>query len=228
MHLFALLGLLAWTLVMPQARAATLFDTREFRAETHAALPQWRRVLAEINDEIPGYNACALDAAKCASNGVMAWHALLQALREAPVLDQIKEINSFANQWPYQEDSGNYGRSDYWATPMSFLAQSGDCEDYAIFKYVSLRRLGLPSSALRLVVLQDTLRDLPHAVLAVYVEDEIYILDNVTDAVLEHRRLTHYLPFYSVNENARWTHLPADRNEQAISLLSASGRGSER
>ena len=54
----------------------------------------------------------------------MAWLALLRGLREAPALEQIREVNRFVNQWPYRADGDNYGRSDYWATPLEFFRRS--------------------------------------------------------------------------------------------------------
>ncbi len=56
--------------------------------------------------------------------------------------DQIQAVNQFLNQWQYKTDEQNYGQRDYWAAPLEFLRRSGDCEDYAIVKYVSLRQLG--------------------------------------------------------------------------------------
>ncbi|MEZ5862431.1 MAG: transglutaminase-like cysteine peptidase, partial [Geminicoccaceae bacterium] len=83
--------------------------------------------------------------------------------------------------------------------------------DYAITKYVSLRQLGVPAGRLRLVVVQDELRQLAHAVLAVYLDDTAVILDNLTNAVLPHERVAHYAPYYSVNETARWAHVESSR-----------------
>ncbi|MGI9499631.1 MAG: transglutaminase-like cysteine peptidase, partial [Geminicoccaceae bacterium] len=85
---------------------------------------------------------------------------------------------------------------------------SGDCEDYAIMKYVSLRQLGFEAEQMRLVVVRDVLRDLAHAVLAVHVDQEVFILDNLFQAVLPQHMVNQYLPYYSVNENARFSHLP--------------------
>ena len=117
--------------------------------------------------------------------------------------DQI----AFVNQSVYVTDAANYGLRDYWATALEFLVRSGDCEDYAIAKYQSLRLLGWPPEALRLVVVQDVLRDLPHAVLAAYLGDAIYILDNLSDTVLEQAQVENYVPYYSVNEITRWAYL---------------------
>ena len=58
-----------------------------------------------------------------------------------------------------------------------------------------------------MVVVRDVVRDLAHAVLAVYVDQEVYILDNLTKAVLPQERLGHYVPYYSVNETTRWAHV---------------------
>ena len=160
--------------------------------------------------ETKSIRACGRDKAGCPNRATMAWLALLRGLEPEARLRQVRAINSFVNRWQYKADDENYGKRDYWATPLEFFRRSGDCEDYAIAKYQSLRLLGLPPEALRLVVVQDTVRDLPHAVLAVYLADEVYILDNLTDAVLPQRRVTNYVPYYSVNEVTRWAHTPRD------------------
>ena len=207
---------------------ARLFGTLEFEARSHAALPQWRRVISGINSEIGVYKDCARDPEACPNRGVMAWQTLLKGLKGDDARKQIKAVNRFINQWRYRTDQRNFGRSDYWATPVEFMARSGDCEDYAIAKYVSLRQLGFPPEQLRMVVVQDVLRDLAHAVLAVYVDNEILILDNVTNAVLGHQRLSQYLPYYSVNETARWTHVPASKTQiAAATLLGRNGAPSQ-
>jgi predicted transglutaminase-like cysteine proteinase len=192
------------------AAPAALFGTAEFRGESHAALPQWRHVLAEMARESAGLRACGRDAARCPNRATMAWLALLRGLDRETRLRQVGAGNAFVNRWEYKADADNYGKRDHWATPLEFFRRSGDCEDYAIAKYQSLRLLGLPPEALRLVVVQDTVRDLPHAVLAVYLADEVYILDNLTDAVLPQRRVANYVPYYSVNEVTRWAHTPPD------------------
>ena len=198
-----------------------LFGTAEFRAESLAALPKWRQVLERSALEQPTYDACRLDPTACPNRGVMAWQALLQGLRGAPLTEQVSKVNRFVNQWRYRSDAANHGKSDYWASPLEFLARSGDCEDYAIVKYVSLRQLGVPAARLRLVVVQDELRQLAHAVLAVYLDDTAVILDNLTNAVLPHERVAHYAPYYSVNETARWAHVESSRL-----MLSAVDRSS--
>jgi predicted transglutaminase-like cysteine proteinase len=60
---------------------------------------------------------------------------------------------------------------------------------------------------MRIVVLKDVVRKLAHAVLAVEEGGEIYILDNISSAIVPHSRLTQYVPAYSLNEEKAWVHL---------------------
>lgn len=122
-------------------------------------------------------------------------------------MEKLRIVNAFWNTWPYKEDQANWGKADYWAIPSQFLKKSGDCEDYSIIKYFTLKELGIDPHRMRLVVLRDTVRNLAHAVLAVEFDDDIYILDNLSNVVMSHKRLTNYLPQYSVNEFGRWAHI---------------------
>lgn len=174
-------------------------------------LPRWRDALARIEAERPLYRACDEQGAACRDPALRRWRDLLRRLAGQPLSVQLDEVNRFANAWPYRTDAENFGRSDYWASPLEFLARSGDCEDYAIIKYVSLRELGVADRQLRLVVLRDTLRGDAHAVLAVAAGDHVWILDNLAETVLPQDQLSHYRPYYSVNAQSRWMHasLPA-------------------
>jgi predicted transglutaminase-like cysteine proteinase len=206
--LAALAALLAMT---PSAAGAAppLFGTSEFRAESLAALPKWQQALRQIEEERKIYRACARSSAACPSPSVLAWRSLIRSQIGRPPVDQLRAVNRFLNEWRYRPDDQNYGRRDYWATPLEFLQRSGDCEDYAIAKYVTLRELGFAPERLRLVVVRDVVRDLAHAVLAVYLDDEVYVLDNLTSQVLPQDRIGHYVPYYSINEETRWAHVPA-------------------
>jgi predicted transglutaminase-like cysteine proteinase len=218
--------------MVPAAAAATtapqLFGTTEFRVDSLAALPQWQHVLREIARERPLYRACAEAAATCPSQSAIAWQAMLRSEVGQRRFDQIQAVNQFLNQWQYRTDEQNYGQRDYWATPLEFLRRSGDCEDYAIAKYVSLRQLGFAAEDLRLVVLRDIVRDLPHAVLAVYLDGEVYVLDNLTSAVLPQEQVTHYVPYYSINETTRWAHVPSAETVASSSPARVSSPGGGR
>lgn len=192
------------------ATPANLFGTAEFRAASLAALPQWQSTLARIEDERSTYDACRHDADACPTRGARAWQAIIRDAERQTPMEQLRTVNRFLNGWRYTPDAKNYGRRDYWATPLEFLGRSGDCEDYAIIKYVSLRQLGFDAERLRVVVVRDTGRDIAHAVLAVYLDDDVYILDNLSRAVLSQDDVTQYVPYYSINERSRWAHVDPD------------------
>ena len=123
-------------------------------------------------------------------------------------MDKIIAVNAYMNRKRYIIDPRNYGVRDYWATPAQFLSRNGDCEDYAIAKYMSLRSLGFKDSQLRIVVLQDLNLDLAHAILVVYHNGRAYVLDNQIETVVPADRVYHYKPYYSINEHYWWLHRP--------------------
>lgn len=180
-----------------------LFGTVEFRGALKN-MPKWERVLKEEKRIATfGSNEDKTMPAKVAAK----WQALREQVKDQPLMEQVKAVNSFFNQWPYKTDMAVYGVSDYWATPAEFLKRSGDCEDYAITKYYALRNLGVPADKMRVVALKDTIRNLGHAVLVVFVDGNAYVLDNLSNLVLAHSRLKHYAPQFSVNEEYRWAHV---------------------
>jgi len=134
------------------------------------------------------------------------WVAVREQIMNAPLMEQMKAVNKFFNQWPYRTDMVVWGVEEFWATPDEFIVKSGDCEDYAIAKYFALRSLGVPVDQMRVVALKDSIRGIGHAVLAVYLDGTAYVLDNLSSMVLVHSRLTHYTPVFSVNEEYRWSH----------------------
>jgi predicted transglutaminase-like cysteine proteinase len=185
--------------------AVRLFGTVEFRTSLKA-LPRWERIRQRAARQMVRLADGEADALPRA---IIQWRRMLAAAGELSEMEKIKTVNRFFNRWPYRLDREVYDTSDHWATPEEFMIHSGDCEDYGIAKYFSLRQLGLPAARLRLVVVRDRIRGIGHAVLAVYMGEAVYILDNLTDQVLPHKRYRHYLPQYSVNEIHAWAHLPA-------------------
>ena len=55
--------------------------------------------------EQPTYDACRLDPTACPNRGVMAWQALLQGLRGAPLPEQVSKVNRFVNQFVERVDN---------------------------------------------------------------------------------------------------------------------------
>jgi predicted transglutaminase-like cysteine proteinase len=119
------------------------------------------------------------------------------------------------NEKPYILDNKNWGKSDYWGTPIEFMQRGGDCEDFAIAKYTALRALGVPEERLRIAIVQDTYKNIPHAVLAVYTEDGLFILDNQIKTLVSAESTGRYRPIFSINRTAWWLHNEPDTTRVA-------------
>ncbi len=206
-----------------------LFGSREFRSSNPAIVPQWEGVARRLARDAPAVAACDADPQMCRSPRVRRWRAEVRDLQGADPLVQLAEINRFANHVvPYREDERVYRRTDHWAAPLQMLRQAGDCEDYAIFKFVSLLDLGFRNDQMRIVVVQDTVRDLPHAVLVVELAGRAYVLDNQFEEILPLDGVARYRPYYSVNQTHHWTHLVlvADAGPDAGAPASKSAKAS--
>ncbi len=184
-----------------------LFGYKESLQTDLGLFRQWLRVMERhIIEDTPEGACTERRLNRC---HLREWRAFLEGLQGLPQAEQLQRVNRFANRRTYVLDIDNYGVPDYWAIVREFLDNGGDCEDYAITKLFSLRWLGYPPERLRIVVLQDTNLRIPHAVLAVYSGDDIFILDNQIEAVVDHRQIVHYVPVYSINEQHWWIHAPA-------------------
>lgn len=139
------------------------------------------------------------------------WKRLLSSVRDKTLREQLRIINDWSNLHPYVEDMLNWGKEDYWETPYEFMEINGDCEDYAISKYYSLRALGVTPDQLRIIIVQDlNLGGIIHAVLGVYDEGELLILDNQITQVIPAMKIYHYRPIYGVNEMGWWAYYPKE------------------
>jgi predicted transglutaminase-like cysteine proteinase len=80
-----------------------------------------------------------------------AWNRLLKDGKKVKMLKKLKLTNDFFNHVRYATDIRHWKQRDYWATPFEFIGTSaGDCEDYAITKYFTLIKMGIPQNKLRL------------------------------------------------------------------------------
>ena len=130
----------------------------------------------------------------------------IKNLRSSTVYQTAKKVNAMMNKKKYIVDNKNWGKSDYWATPVEFMARGGDCEDFAIAKYAALRALGVQENRLRILILQDQKKNMPHAVLVVYTEKGPMILDNQIKEMRSASSIHHYKPIFSINREAWWLH----------------------
>ena len=105
----------------------------------------------------------------------------------------------------YKTDAEQWGVADRWSTPLqTFATGFGDCEDYAIAKYVALRQSGVPASDLRMVLGYDSRRTggqmrgqmTGHAVLAARSEGSWLVLDNLAQRPWPANDMPYYAPLF--------------------------------
>lgn len=126
------------------------------------------------------------------------WYGFLGGLRNASPLAKLDAVNRWVNRFPYVSDWQNWGVADYWESPAELIARGGQCEDYAMVKYLALRALGFADSSLRIVAVRDGAED--HAVLVVRLRGRLYLLDNLERDVVDSAHAPDYHLIYAVND----------------------------
>lgn len=201
---------LAWSGIAAHARpGAVAFDVAawEVGAGRTILMAKWEQALARHRRSLAQAEAACGASGRGRGCEVMDWQRFLGGLAGRPAAEQMAQVNRYLNGFRYITDARNWGQGDYWAAPEELFRRGGDCEDYVIAKYLSLRSLGVPAADMRMVVLQDLSRDQAHAVLVVMGEDDAYVLDNLYRRVLTWRDVRDtYRPFYSLNEDRAWVH----------------------
>lgn len=192
----------------PEAASAniSLFGSRETISNNISPFVKWTTLLAkEPVDRRRMQSDCNSVGPGCLYNQ---WRELIKRARTLPKFQQLSYINREMNRGRYILDPQNWGKDDYWESVYEFLTRDGDCEDYAIAKYMTLKEIGVSPQDMRIVVLQDYNLNLMHAVLAVKLDGANYILDNQLQQVVRDTAIHHYEPIYSINEYHWWRHLP--------------------
>ena len=114
------------------------------------------------------------------------------------MLKLLEKINNFWNQMPYSSDFHTTGEKDYWFTPLEFVEKgAGDCEDFAIAKYFTLRGLGVQTE--KLMLTYCLLLNVPHMVLTYEDHGEILVLDNIPVRIMFLKDRNELRPIYSFN-----------------------------
>ncbi|MFZ2207557.1 MAG: transglutaminase-like cysteine peptidase [Porticoccaceae bacterium] len=143
------------------------------------------------------------------------WREIIANGLDADALDQLREVNDFFNGARFVTDQEVYGVPDYWATPTEFITRdAGDCEDFAIAKYFTLKAMGVDIAKLRITYVKSLTLNQAHMVLAYYPtpDAEPLILDNLNRLIKAASQRTDLRPVYSFNTEALW--LSRTRNEQ--------------
>ncbi len=178
-----------------------LFGTNEIKSQDISPFTKWTSAIERYDDQ--------LKTVSKNTNKVMQWKNMVYQSKQLSNKEKIQTVNKFINKYKYIEDKDNYNMLDYWATPIEFLTRGGDCEDFAIAKYVSLRALGFSENQLRIAIVTDTVKNIPHAVLIVYVDGESLVLDNQNKQVRNTLAVNRYKTIFSINSGSWWMHTSA-------------------
>ncbi len=146
-----------------------------------------------------------------AQRRLTAWHTLIKENQKIKVPQKLENVNVFFNQMEYQPDSITWNKQDYWATPREFIvAGQGDCEDFAIAKFDTLRQLGVPEQNLLLCYTKIKLPDKPsyqpHILLAYLVEpgEAPLLLDNFNKEIVPADKRGDLKSLYCFNHLGFW------------------------
>ncbi|MCT7582558.1 transglutaminase-like cysteine peptidase [Aliarcobacter butzleri] len=141
---------------------------------------------------------------KFAKNRFVALNKLLEKIKNEDVQTKLEKVNNFFNNVKYSSDQKIYGVSDYWATPIEFLARDeGDCEDYVIAKYFALEYLGVPTSKMFLSYVKVKKSNEAHMVLSYFETptSEPIILDSLKKVILPASKRDDLTPVFNFNPN---------------------------
>lgn len=148
-----------------------------------------------------------------------AWRTLIATATAAPDSERLKRTNDFFNrQIQFGEDPVIWGQPDYWATPMETIGKgAGDCEDFVIAKYYTLKEMGVTPEKLRLIYVRaktgtsDAAPTQAHMVLAYYPtpEAEPLVLDNLVGEIRPASRRPDLVPVFSFNSDGVYTGISA-------------------
>ncbi|CAG22454.1 transglutaminase-like cysteine peptidase [Photobacterium profundum] len=142
-----------------------------------------------------------------AGKRVTAWRNIVNDNASQDIDTKLREVNDFFNQLIFIDDIKLWGKEDFWATPLEFLGVgAGDCEDFSIAKYFSLRELGVADNKLRLVYVKALELNQFHMVVAYYPTPSSVplLLDNLDGDIKPATKRPDLLPIYSFNASKLW------------------------
>lgn len=183
------------------SHAALYGATAIFRRDL-ATFPQWQDAMARAKAERSDDRICTSAHERgCVPRE---WHDLIATIKGQPLMTELATVNAAINRHPYVPTWQNWHRTMYWETPFEFLERGGQCQDYAIAKYLALHEAGLGDDAIRMLVVRDTALGVDHAVLVAYVDGTPYLLDNLHAAIRPASRAPEYRPYYAISLSGYW------------------------
>jgi predicted transglutaminase-like cysteine proteinase len=181
-------------------RGAEPFDLEASAPVTGTIQHKWTGIKQKLPRESRSLAICRANGDACTS-AAKRFLAIIDKAAAREGWTRIAEINRAINlSIKPIDDMTQYGVRDRWASPlMTFASGAGDCEDYAIAKYVALREIGFEDNDLRLVIVHNHAASEDHAVAAVRHENRWLILDNKTLEIRRDDNIAHFDPLFVVD-----------------------------
>src|ERR1700686_3590466 len=176
------------------------FGVFAFRLSGGGSWEKWLGVQRRLDDERVQLALCDGDRDRCVSAAALRFLAIVDNARAREGRARLGEINRAINlAIRPMSDLAQYGEVDVWSSPLvTFDSGAGDCEDYAIAKFVALQMAGIPAEDLRIVVVLD-LNGEGHAVASVRLDGNWLILDNQRMAMGEDVNARSYRPRFVID-----------------------------
>ncbi len=149
-----------------------------------------------------------------AAESVAAWRRLIAETADSDELEKLTRVNTFFNRKiRFEDDIAVWGVQDHWASPLELMGKgAGDCEDFSIAKYMSLRLLGVPAERLRLIYVRAQIGGVQSGISQAHMvvgyfptpADEPLVLDNLINDIRPAARRPDLLPVFSFNSEGLW------------------------
>jgi len=135
------------------------------------------------------------------------WQDLIRDDESTTDQEKLEKVNTFFNRVDFVSDLLLWKQEDYWATPIELLMRNaGDCEDFSIAKYFTLKKLGVDEDKLNLTYVKALELNQAHMVVTYFEtpEAEPLVLDNLVDEIKPASARNDLLPVFSFNGTGLW------------------------
>jgi predicted transglutaminase-like cysteine proteinase len=165
-------------------------------------------IIAELNITEALLKTIEANYSVNARQRVESWQVLIDSSQNLSDTEKLEKVNQFFNsKVMFVNDLAVWDKEDYWATPLEFLSKgAGDCEDYSIAKYFTLKELGVDEEKLRITYVKAINLNQAHMVLT-YFENKRAIplvLDNLDIEIKPANLRKDLIPVYSFNGEGLW------------------------
>ncbi|PZA11761.1 hypothetical protein DNX69_11645 [Rhodopseudomonas palustris] len=190
---------------IPNQAGSEPFGRATARAPRGALWTKLARITADIQAAKPALDRCRADRPHC-TEAASRFADIIDQAAQRQDRDRLELVNRRINAAiDYTTDQDQWHVADRWSPPLSdtadgsFETGKGDCEDFAIAKFVALREAGTPAADLRVLIVRDRSAGDYHAVLGVRLGGGWMLLDNRVSRLVESTDARYFEPLFAVS-----------------------------